>query len=66
MIDDKLSENSLPQQLTISAADGKTLSWLHANAQICAKELIEDKIRLNIKISPSKWAQLKSRLPLLN
>ena len=66
MIDDKLSENSLSQQLTISAADGKTLSWLHANAQICAKELIEDKIRLNIKISPSKWAQLKSRLPLLN
>ena len=66
MIDDKLSENSLPQQLTISAADGKTLSWLHANAQICTKELIEDKIRLNIKISPSKWAQLKSRLPLLN
>lgn len=66
MIDDKLSENSLSQQLTISAADGKTLSWLHANAQICAKELIEDKIRLNIKISSSKWAQLKSRLPLLN
>ncbi len=66
MIDDKLSENSLSQQLTISAADGKTLSWLHANAQICSKELIEDKIRLNIKISPSKWAQLKSRLPLLN
>lgn len=66
MIDDKLSENSLSQQLTISAADGKTLAWLHANAQICDKTLAEDKILLNIKISPAKWAQLKSRLPLLN
>lgn len=60
MIDKKLSCGSLTKHIIISAADGKALAWLYANALIYEKNAEQDKIRLSIKISSSKWEQLKS------
>lgn len=63
LIDKKLSCGSLTQKIIIPAAEGKVLAWLHANAQICDKTPEQDRIRLTVKISSAKWAQLKSWYP---
>ena len=66
LIDQKLSEGHCVKNITLSSADGKILSWLYENSQICEQTSQDDKIILQIKISQAKWAQLKSIYPALN
>lgn len=62
MIDEKLSAGSLEKNITVSAAQGDILAWLHSNARILMQTIIEDKIKLFVQISEAKWAQLENRL----
>lgn len=62
MIDDKLSAGTLEKKITISAASGDILAWLHSNARITEQSLNDDKIKLSLQISEPKWAQLENRL----
>ena len=66
MIDEKLSAEFTTQDITISAGDGKIISWLYTNSQICKQTITDDKINLTVKISQSKLAQLKFLFPSLN
>lgn len=62
MIDDKLSAGTLEKNITISAASGDILAWLHSNARITEQTLKDDKIKLSLQISEPKWAQLENKL----
>ncbi len=62
MIDEKLAAGSLEKNIVISAAQGDILAWLHSNARILTQTPIEDRIKLCVQISESKWAQLENRL----
>ena len=62
MLDQKLSAGHLEKNITISAASGDILAWLHSNARILTQTPIEDRIKLSVQISESKWQQLESRL----
>lgn len=62
MIDNKLSADNLQKNITIPAARGDILAWLHSNAHILEKETIDDKIKIAMQISESKWNQLENRL----
>ena len=62
MIDNKLSAGNLQKNITISAARGDILAWLHSNARILEKETIDDKIKIAMQISESKWQQLENKL----
>ena len=62
LIDEKLASGSLEKNITISAASGDILAWLHSNARILTQTPIEDKIKLSVQISESKWQQLENRL----
>ena len=62
MIDEKLAAGTLQKNLTISAAQGDILAWLHGNARILTKTPHNDKIKLCVQISESKWQQLENRL----
>ena len=62
LIDEKLSAGSLEKNITISAAAGDILAWLHSNAHITEQTLHNDKIKLSIQISKPKWAQLENKL----
>ena len=66
MIDKKLSAELITQSVTVPAGDGKILSWLYTNSQICEQTITDDKINLTVKISQSKFAQLKFLFPTLN
>lgn len=62
LLDEKLAAGSLEKNITISAAQGDILAWLHSNARILTQIPIEDRIKLCVQISESKWQQLESRL----
>ena len=62
LIDEKLSAGNLQKNITISAASGDILAWLHSNARIITQTPIEDKIKISVQISKSKWQQLENRL----
>lgn len=62
LIDEKLSAGNLQKSITISAASGDILAWLHSNARILTQTPIEDKIKISMQISESKWQQLENRL----
>ena len=62
MIDNKLSAGNLQKNITISAARGDILAWLHSNARILEKETIDDKIKIAMQISEPKWQQLENKL----
>ena len=62
MLDKKLATGFLEKKITVSAARGDILAWLHNNARILSKEPIEDKIILSLQISESKWNQLENKL----
>ena len=62
LIDEKLASGSLEKNITISASSGDILAWLHSNARILTQTPIEDKIKLSVQISESKWQQLENRL----
>ncbi len=66
LLDKKLSSGCLSKVLTIPASDGKILAWLHTNSNIVNQTLNGDKIQLDIKIHPDKWAQLEPKLKVLN
>lgn len=66
LIDKTLSAKYDSKQITVSASQGKILAWLYENSQICSQSIADDKITLNIKISPAKWSQLETKLMALN
>lgn len=66
LLDKKLASGYLSKTLTVPAADGKILAWLHSNSSICTQKIEKDKIRLEIKIHPDKWSQLEPKLQVLN
>ncbi len=62
MIERKLSEDFEDIKIKISAGDGKTLAWIHANTQILHEKLKDDIYHLTLKLSSKNREILESMI----
>jgi GTP-binding protein HflX len=53
-IEDRLAESRVTLTLTIDAADGAGISWLHRNAEILAKTLRDGKFDMTVRVDETK------------
>ncbi len=53
-IEDRLAAARTTLDLTIDAADGAGISWLHRNAEVLVKELHEGRYDMTVRVDPSK------------
>jgi GTP-binding protein HflX len=59
LIDDKLSMDFDVCELDLNVADGRKISWLHANSEVISCSTNEDKMRFKVKISQENLAKFK-------
>ncbi len=62
IIERQLSGKYRMQKIRLSAADGKTIAWIHRNAEIINEEYAEEYIIFTIKISDADFSRLQHRL----
>ncbi len=53
-IEDRLAAARITLDLSIDAADGAGISWLHRNAEVLAKELHDGRYDMTVRVDPSK------------
>jgi GTP-binding protein HflX len=60
-IEDRLAESRVTLNLTIDAADGAGISWLHRNAEILTKTLHDGKFDMTVRVDETKREIVISR-----
>jgi GTPase len=53
-IEDRLAAARITLDLSIDAADGAGISWLHRNAEVLAKDLHDGRYDMTVRVDPSK------------
>jgi len=53
-IEDQLATSRATLQLSIDAADGAGISWLHRNSEVLNKELHDGKFDMTVRVDPTK------------
>ncbi|WP_315703902.1 MULTISPECIES: GTPase HflX [unclassified Bradyrhizobium] len=53
-IEDRLAAARITLDLSIDAADGAGISWLHRNAEVLDKELHDGRYEMTVRVDPSK------------
>jgi GTP-binding protein HflX len=53
-IEERLTANRTELMLSVDAADGEGLSWLHRNADVLSKELAGSRFRVRVRIDPAR------------
>ncbi|PTM57052.1 GTPase HflX [Phreatobacter oligotrophus] len=62
-VEDKLRAAHDRMTVTVAAADGATLHWIHENAEVEAREALDSgETRVTLRIAPAKRDQLERRL----
>jgi len=59
LVDDRLSSDYNIMQFSIPASDGKTIAWIHANAEIISSQIDGDNLVLKIRISQANTNKLQ-------
>jgi GTP-binding protein HflX len=58
-IDHKLQREHQTQQITLSASDGKTIAWIHANIRVIKEDHDDEAITFDLKLSEKDWGRLQ-------
>jgi GTP-binding protein HflX len=53
-IEDRLAASRITLDLSIDAADGAGVSWLHRNAEVLTKELAEGRFNMTVRVDETK------------
>lgn len=61
-IEEKLSRRYLTEKVRIPVPDGKTIAWLHQNAEVLKEEFRNETAVMTIKISAADFSRLQSKL----
>ena len=61
LIADGLTRAQVVREVTISANDGATLSWLHAHGQVLEQRQDEDLMTVSVRLSPADFARFEAR-----
>jgi GTP-binding protein HflX len=63
-IEARLAERRQTLSLTVDAADGASLSWLHRNAEVLTRELRDDgRIAVTVRADPDHAGQIRAKFP---
>ena len=62
ILDERLAADYKVMQFSVSATDGKTISWIHSNSDVISSRLENDKIVFKIRISNSFASKLLNKL----
>jgi GTP-binding protein HflX len=57
----KLSKGATLRTVTLGAADGETIAWLHANGRIENQRTDGVETVFEVRLSEADWARLQSR-----
>jgi GTP-binding protein HflX len=60
-IEEKLAAARITLDLSIDAADGAGVSWLHRNAEVLSKELRGEQFVMTVRVDPTKRDAVVSR-----
>ncbi|MEZ5849471.1 MAG: GTPase HflX [Hyphomicrobiaceae bacterium] len=62
-IDERLAGNDRIVSVSVPAADGSLVAWLHENTEVLSRDVTEDgAITLTLRIDPAKRGRLQARL----
>ena len=62
ILDERLAADYKVMQFSVSATDGKTISWIHSNSDVISSRLENDKIVFKIRISNSSASKLLHKI----
>ena len=58
---ERLSEGNKVRKVTLSAADGEAIAWLHANGEVVDRRDDELETEFEVRISDADWARFQNR-----
>ncbi|MFN5719735.1 MAG: GTPase HflX, partial [Bradyrhizobium sp.] len=64
-IEDRLAAKRITLDLSIDAADGAGISWLHRNAEVLSKELHGERFDMTVRVDETKRDIVVSRFDAL-
>jgi GTP-binding protein HflX len=56
-----LTRGSRLREITVPAADGSTLAWLHAHGEVVGQQLDGDALKLQVRLGEADWARFQAR-----
>jgi GTP-binding protein HflX len=59
-ISKKLQEGSEVHRLTLSAAEGERLAWLHSRGEVLDSQVDGEMMQLAVRLSPDNWARFQA------
>ncbi|MGB3864853.1 MAG: GTPase HflX [Xanthobacteraceae bacterium] len=60
-IEDLLAASRVTLELTVDAADGAGISWLHRNTEVLAKHLTDGRFAMTVRVDPAKCDAVTER-----
>ncbi|MGN6155423.1 MAG: GTPase HflX, partial [Sphingomicrobium sp.] len=57
---ERLHHGSQLHSVTLPAADGGKIAWLHARGDVIEQEARDSEIHLQVRLSPENWARFQS------
>jgi GTP-binding protein HflX len=57
---EKLRRGEEIHEISLAAAQGDKIAWLHARGEVLDQKLREDEVQLSVRLSPENWARFQS------
>jgi GTPase len=59
-ISDCLRKDEQVRTVTVEAAEGSKIAWLHARGEVLEQEVEDSQVRLSVRLSPDNWARFQA------
>ncbi len=56
-----LTRGSRLREVTVPAADGSTLAWLHAHGDVIGQQVEDDAVKVQVRLGEADWARFQAR-----
>ena len=60
-LSERLRTDSRLHRIAVEPADGRTIAWLHAHGEVVAQGTTDDRMVLDVRLSPFEWARFQAR-----
>jgi GTP-binding protein HflX len=57
---EKLRSGERVHEISLAAADGGKIAWLHARGEVLDQRVDHDQVRLSVRLSPDNWARFQA------
>jgi GTPase len=57
---DELRSGEQVHRVRLAASEGSKIAWLHSRGEVLDQRIADDKVELQVRLSPDNWARFQA------